>query len=244
MKRSLSLVVALILFAGGALTAQEKTGIGFEYGGGYLMPTNDFEMRSVQSFALTMNMTSELSVGIFREEGSIRGENSYTGEDDNAGDEDDIDLTLINTGDISITGLRFKHTLPVDTPVNLRAGMEIGTARFSNDAYDFRATGGSGTPASGSIDGTNWGLVAAPAGITGSHPALGLLIDSVLVSKETDTLDVSIGAGIAYRIISLPDIYALGEREAEFVDADDESEIDPISNFNNLAVTVGLNIGF
>ncbi len=239
MKKLATLGACLILFSVASARAGSKTGIGFEYGGGYQMPSNDYEARSIQSFALTMDLTEELSVSIFREEGSIRGENSYKGEDD-AGDKE-MDYTLINTGDLSITGLRFKHKLPIDLPVVLRAGLEVGQASFRNGARDFRATGGSGTPLSGAAAAANWTDVDV---LDGTYPSLGLLADAILVSRQTETLSVSVTAGLAYRIINLPDLYSLGEEEAEFADPDDISEIDPVKSFNNLAVTVGLNIGF
>ncbi len=246
MKKHLILVVSLILFAGSLAIAEERTGLGFEYGGGYLLPLNDYEMRSVQSFALTMDLSENLSASIFRAEGQIRGENSYTGEDDGTSPSaqvEDMDFTVINTGDMSITGLRFKHALPMDLP--LKAGLEIGTVRFSNGNHSFRSTGGSGTPAATGTpaDDVNWGMAALDT-LDGSYPVLGLLAEAELFSHSTETVTVSVGAGLAFRIVSIPERYALGFEEAEYADPNDIEEIDAVSSFNTLAVTVGLNIGF
>jgi hypothetical protein len=248
MKRFLVAIISLILFSGAAAMAQGEAGIGFEYGGGYLLPLNDYDMRSIQSFLLTMDVTSDLSVSIFREVGTIRGENSYTGEDDGStGTTQDIKLTLVNTGDITITGLRFRNKIPVPGPMPIRAGLEVGTARFTNGAFSYSGEGGSRIGVNNAVGAANWTdpvTAAAPTALTGSHMVLGLLADAALVSKETESLTISLVVGAAYRIVSLPDTDSLGAWKAEFALASDQGEADPVKNFNNLSLTVGLNIGF
>ena len=253
MKKLLILGAFLAFFSCSQAIAENESGIGFEYSGGYMSPWNAYEMRAVQSFALTMALTKSFSAAIFREEGTIRAENSYTGEDDGTGTTAAtaaIKLSLIDTADISITGLKFKHKI-ISLPWNLmivKAGVEIGTARFSNGATAFRATGGSGTTFTGLAptfaDGTSWGLPAAGSPLSGINPVFGLLGDVIIFTKKTDTLDISVFAAGSYRLIDLADSYSLGRSKEEFADANKRTEYEPITEFNSLSVTVGINIGF
>jgi|GEM_PF-3498173 len=235
MKKFLGLSLVFFFALTHIAQAGSRSGLGFEYSGGFIMPLNDYEMRSIQSFAVTVDVTPDLQVGIFRDETTIRGENSYTGEDVTA---DDIDLTLINTGDLSFSGLRFKHTLPFEA-VSMRAGIELGSARFSNSDHTLRETGSDSPPAT---DTQGWGEEIEE--IDGSFPSLGLIADVMLVVQETETLVVSFFASAAYRNISLPDIYSLGETKDSFEDPADHKRIDPLTNFNNLSMSAGINIGF
>ncbi|MGM0568812.1 MAG: hypothetical protein ACQESB_06320 [Elusimicrobiota bacterium] len=216
MKKYLFLTFSFIFLSGSVAMAQSNTGVGFEYGGGYMMPFNDYEMRPMQSFALTVELSENLSAAIFRSDGSVRGENSYSFEDSK--------YKLINTADISLSGLRFKHAFSV-AEIPLNAGLEIGTARFTNSDHTDNTADFGG---------------ADVEDLEGSHSLIGLLADIDLISAETETINVSVNAGAAYRIIALPDIYSLGSEETQA----EGDPIDPVKSFNNLSFSIGLNIGF
>lgn len=225
-----SLLIVPFLLSSFLVTTQaaEKSLLDFEYGAGILLPIKKYDMKADNMFALTLNMSDKCSVTILREDSRVRGENSYI-------DAADVTLkyTIVNEGNLSITGIRILHEVPVLS--SLRIGLDIANVRF-NTQNRFRRSDGVAT------DETDWGFAATfNEPLDGSHPLVGLIVKWTIFSAEMKPVKTSLCLFSGFRFVDVPDTYALGFIESN---ATDTPAIDPIKNYHNTYVIVGLKIGF
>jgi len=222
------LIVPFLLSSFSVTTqAAEKSQLDFEYGAGILLPIEKYDMKADNMFALTLNISDKLSVTILREDSRVRGENSYI--DIVA----DVKYTIVNEGDLSISGIRILHEVPFFS--SLRIGLDIANIRF-NTQNRFRRSDGAGT------DETDWGFAATfNEPLDGSHPLVGLIVKWTIFSAEMKPVKTSLYLSSGFRFVDVPDTYALGFIETW---APDTPAIDPIKNYHNMYLIVGLKIGF
>ncbi|MCS7152097.1 MAG: hypothetical protein NZ928_06960 [Endomicrobia bacterium] len=218
-------ILGLILMLNFILAAVTQATIDFSFQSGINFPiVSGYEMRNLNAFSVVFHVNEETSVSIFRESGKIRGENSYT---DNA----NVKYTIVNEGDSEITGLRITHLLPVEL-ISLSLGLDIGNIQFNTQNIYRRSTGGG--------DRTDWGLPQDDP-LRGTHPLFGLFLEWKALESEGSQVKTKLTIALSARMVDLPETFALGARKARLIN---QPQIDPIKNFNNISLIVGLKIGF
>ena len=169
-------------------------------------------------------MTDSFTVGVASGQGFYSGSHEYT---------DNTLATPINDrvaieGRTSVSTLQILTTVPVLT--FLQAGLEAGVMYIgaSTDTYVYS-------------DGSNGGAAdfGGSAGISGNQTAsvIGVMAKATLLHAESKTVSADIAVSGGLRFVNLPELYAFGTQEVNST-AVPLKKIDPITNFNSLALGV------
>lgn len=233
MRKATNFLLGAVLAAALASGAQAagKAGIGLEWSWVPVVPLGGFDMEmSGQEFTLAWDVSDNFSVGVFRGDGQYRGTHEYT---DNSAPTIDRKLTVRAT--TAISGLRLLTVLPVMNDM-LSVGLEMGAMTFGTATYDYVASDGSacvagdfGVPDSTNID----GYVA---------PLLGLVGKIKLIEAKSSTVTTALTVSGGLRFVPLLDEDLLGTQQT--VMTAPLEGIDPITNYTNIAVQVGLGLWF
>jgi hypothetical protein len=224
------LLGAAFLVAAMSGTARAKSaGIGLEWGVVPVIQFGDFDMKFNDEFTLAWDVSDRFEVGVFRGDGNYRAETTYTNDTNPLAV---IDQSLVVNGTTAITGIRLLTVLPMLSFV--KAGIEAGTLTMSAGTYSFPNSDGS----TGVL--ADFGAPVAPLQTLEMY---GLVVKATPLQAKTKTVTTEVNVGLALRIVDMPDTNVLGTQEVNTVKLVKDG-IDAVTNYSNLAITIGLGIVF
>jgi hypothetical protein len=226
------LAAALVLAVGAPVStmAADRAGVGLEWGMGPNILTGNFNMEFENAFALAWKVSDSFTVAVFNGSALWRGENSYTS--DAAVDPSGAaqKYTLVQDGDLTLTGIRILHSVPgLDF---LTAGIEFGRVNFnSNPGVIKRGDGGV-------VTGLEFGTpVAMPA----SAELLGVTGKVSIFKAETKTVTTDINVSGSFRIIKFADTDVFGTQKAVL---SEPKAIDAVTGYSNVTALLGVGLWF
>lgn len=220
-------------FASGAKAA-DRAGVGLEWASGPTIPLGTFSLKIDNEFALGWKLSDNVSAEVFSGQGATTATHSYTSNVTPTG-ATGTSITCKETidGTADTSGIRIKSLIPgLDF---LALGLELGQTvmTWPNTTVYERS------------DGT-----AGGAGDFGGAPATGSVVGNligvngklVLVKGETKTVSGELSVGASLRFVDWGSRqYLLGTQD---VFLSQPKSIDPVSNYNNLAITAGIGLWF
>jgi len=209
--------------------AADRAGVGLEWGMGPNILTGNFTMQFDNTFALAWKVSDAFTVAVFNESALWRGENSYSSDAAmTAGTS--RKFTLVNEGDLSVSGIRIQHSLPgLDF---LSAGIEFGRMNFNTTATTIKRDDGAATA------GTEFGTVV---GMPGSANLLGLSAKMSLFKAETKTVTTEINLSGAFRIVRFNDTSVFGTQKVLLTAP---KAIDAATGYSNVTALLGVGLWF
>jgi len=228
-KMLLGTVFALAVAGGNEARA---AAIGLEWGWVPTIPFGDFDIRlSNQEFTLSWKVSDDFTVGVFRGDGQYRGEREYT----NNTVSPTIGHKLAVTGTTSVSGIRILVSIPALSM--LSAGLEVGAMTLGAGSYTY--TNSDGTGFSTASPDARFGAGQAFGGATAA--LLGAVGKASLIRAESKTVTTEITVNAALRFVDLSDTLVFGSQESNKTTPTD---IDAVTNYTNLAITVAVGLWF
>lgn len=230
----LGAVLAAVLTSGAQ--AAGRAGIGLEWNWQPVIPFGGFSMEaSGQEATLIWDVSERFTVGVFRGKGQFSASHEYT---DTTSFGYDSDLKLSVKAPTSVSGIRLLTNLPVLND-KIAVGIEMGALAVGNSNEHYSSSTGDTPldwPASfGGPDTSVYDGVVAPL--------MGLMGKIKLIEASTSTVTTAVTVSAALRFIPLEDSDLLGTQEVNTTEVP-PAGIDPITNYTNLAVSVGVGLWF
>lgn len=225
----LLLSVAFVVAAMSGTARAKSAGVGLEWGVVPVIPFGDFDFKFSDEFSLSWKLSDKFTVGVFGGDGTYRGEDSYA--DVVTTPFAPTETTLVVGGTTQVTGIRLMAAIPGFS--FLSAGLEIGTMAFTAGPTVVSRADGS------ALVGTEFGAVAPIS--AGAAELYGLTVKGTLLKASTKTVTTEVTVAGSFRIVNFPDSQALGTSRGLKVTPE---AIDPVSSYNNFALTIGVGIWF
>jgi len=233
--KGLLIAAAFVAVMGsGVAGAADRAGIGLEWGWAPTINLNGFDIDFAgSSFALSWKVTDFFTVGMVSNQGYYSGSHEYN--DDTV--TPNIKHNVRVDGNVNSSVLRILANIPA--LAFLQAGMEAGVVQLG--AGSFTYVNSDGTAGSANDFGAVAGIPPTFPNI--SAAVIGVLGKINLVEAETKTVSAAISVTGGLRFTSLPDTYAFGSQETTTTTVPPK-KIDPITNFNNISLSVSAGLWF
>ena len=232
MRKAINVMLGAVLAIGLASGAQAagRAGVGLEWSWVPVMPLGGFNMEiSGQEFTLAWDVSDRFSVGVFRGDGQYR-----AGYDYSAGG---LTYELAVHAPTSVSGLRLLSVLPVLNDM-ISLGLELGAVEFGDGSGNYNLTVSDGSAAAG----TEFGSYSSVGIDNSTSPLLGIMGKVKLIEAKASTVTTAVTVAAGIRIVPLvQDTDLVGTQEA--LSAPTEL-IDPVTNYTNIAVQVGVGLWF
>jgi len=236
-KATMGLLIAAVVCAGmsgGMAGAADRAGVGLEWGWAPTINLNGFGVDMAgSSFSLSWKVTDFFTVGMTSNQGSYSGSHEYT---DNTVTPNIKHNVQVN-GSENSTVLRILANIPA--LAFLQAGVEAGVVKLGAGTFSYvNSDGTSGSP-------NDFGAIAGiPPTFPNTNAAvIGVLGKLNLVQAETKTVSAAISVTGGLRFTSIADTYAFGSQETTTT-SNPPKNIDPITNFNNISLSVSAGLWF
>jgi len=228
----LAAALVLAVVAPVSAPAADRAGVGLEWGMGPNLLTGNFSMQFDNAFALAWKVSDSFTVAVFNENAMWRGENSYSSDAAVTPGGATHKYTLVREGDLTVSGIRILHTLPVLD--FLSAGIEFGRINFTTVGGPLNIKRDDGVAAVGTEFGT---VVGMPA----SANLLGLTAKMSLFKAETKTVTTDINLSGSFRVIRYNDASVFGTQKALLTAP---KAIDSVSGYSNVTALLGIGLWF
>lgn len=223
--KALALAAVIIAAGAGMAGAAEQSGIGLQWGMGPAFMFGPWDMKMSDSFAITWDVSENVTVSIIRQAGPMSGVHEYTDDVTLPGDDNFTRRMRVDAYE-TINAIGIATKIP---QVNfLKVGMELGVVSIGEEDVDY--TNSNGTVS----DITNFGNDRDTMDGTGA--LLGLNCKISLLKAETKTINSEIGLLASLRFIQVPTLHPFGIQETTVDPALHPvlKEIDAIHSINSI----------
>ena len=223
-----------VVMSSGVANAEDKAGIGLEWGWAPTVHLNGFGLdASGSSFSLNWKVTEIFTVGMSSHSGLYSGSHEYS--DDTVTPNIKHNVTV--TGHETSSVLRILGSIPAIS--FLQAGLEAGVLQIGAGNYTYVNSDGT----QGSNANFGFGAGIGPNLPTTTVGVIGVLGKINLVQAESKTVSAAISVSGGLRFSGIPDTYVFGSQETNTTKTP-PAKIDPVTNFNNLSLAVSAGLWF
>jgi hypothetical protein len=233
--KALALAAVIVAAGAGMAGAAEQSGIGLQWGIGPAFTFGPFDTKMSDSFAVTWDVSENVSVAIIRQAGQMSGVHEYT---------DDVTLPGDNniTRRLRVDAYETINAIGISTRIPalsfLKVGMELGVISIAEEQVNY-------TNSDGSVSSVvNFGNVRDTLDVTGG--LMGLTAKISLLKAETKTINSEIGVLAALRFVQIPTTRAFGIQETTVDSAlhPVKKEIEALHSINSLDLKLAASLSF